>query len=1249
MSSIFSIRKEDINRLSTDNCVNLFGNILHADARRIKLSISKVHFSTITIPDGGIDASIEDGISEQGDLIIDAESFYQIKAGESFEPWQEAVIKQELLGNRESKKENLGSEVRRCFERNGTYILICMKVQLTTERKNKAEENLIKILQQCGISNPKVKVFDQEKIIHIIQSFPSLVLHVTGKEKPIFSSFADWENTVEMQKSLVLGAKQDEFIKSVRDLLFDDSEAIHLNVSGEAGVGKTRLILEATRDPFLSPLVIYCYSPKEFLTSALLSEIVRDVNLQCILIIDECDLVERLKIWDRLSNLGSRIKLITIYNEFRRSDGTTKQLEAPNLNDDKIREIIQTYGVDNIIAGQLSSLCGGIPRVAHVVGWDVQNNPTEILRGGQDAFDIFERYINQGEDPNSEHVRQRKRILLTISLFKKFGNNKFFADEFNAIHQLIQKIDSNITSSIFQEHVKELQKKKILQGEETLYVSPKALHLWLWMTWWDQYSGSINFEDLVNNLPPKLREWFFAMFQYAANSEVTTSIVKGLFEKDGPLYNSESIKTSLGAQFFQSLAFVDPTAATEYLERTMGKWPLDELKKFETGRREVIYGLERIVFEPDLFTRGGTLLRNLAEAENEAWGNNATGLFTGLFSLGPGYVSITKTPPNMRLKLLKETLCSESESKRNLGLKACESALQTLHFTRSSGLPGDELRTDQKGWEPKTHEEWQKAYEEVIELLVEKIKTFPKNDQKRGAGIVFSSARGLLKAFPNIGEYLIKKLSELQEFLDKESTLKNIIEILEFEKDELNPTIKSQLEKLRDDITGTDYNALMKRYVGMNIMMDLAIKDHEAVREEKIKELAKKSQDSSKLQTQLDWLVTLQAKYGYVFGQELAKFDTEHVLLPMILEAQRNAKDDGSGFFLSGYLLTIFEKDPKKWNKIMLEIAKDEKLIRYFSELAWRSGITDEIGQLILDLTKSNKIKVNELSQFYLGGVVNKLSSETVTKWIEYMLDTNDQKVIFSAIALYDSFFVHRKEKSLDPELTMRLLTNDAFLGDKKTLPYDTMVDYYWKEIGLRFIEQYPKRSLKLADKMLESMGNDSTIVSSHSQTLEVLDKISSDFPDETWELVTKYIDLPFDKRGFAIINWMRGGLFEKSHSFLEHVDFTKIFDWIDHDPHKRAPYIAEHAKPELTPTSLARELLVRYGDDESVQKSLAANFFTGGFSGPGSSYYQKRQDEILAYKKTEENENVKNWIDFYVKCLDEDIQRERLREEREF
>ncbi|MCE9651695.1 MAG: ATP-binding protein [Nitrosarchaeum sp.] len=1249
MSGVFSITGDAINRLSSEDCVKLFGELLHLDARRLELSISKIHFTAKTVSDGGIDASIEDGISEIGDLIIDSESFYQIKAGDTFKPWQESEIRKELLDNKESKQENLGLEVQRCIAQNGTYILACMKVSLTTEQKTKAEMNLKTILGECGVSNPKIKVFDQEQILGIIQKFPSLVLRLTNRNSMTFQTHQEWAQTEEMRKELVLGDEQKKFIVSIHDALFNDSEPIHVNVHGETGVGKTRLILEATRDPFLAPSVIYCSSPRDFLSSSLLATLIRDTSLHCILVIDECDLAERLRIWDQIKNTDNRIKLVTIYNEFRRTDGTTKQIQTPNLSDEDIQKIIQTYRDDSIIARQLSGICGGIPRFAHVLGFELKND-SELLGGIPDTFDIFDRYLNYGEDPNSEHVKQRKRILSSIAVFKKFGNSKHFPEEIKAVHELVKQIDPNITFSIFQEHIKELQGRKILQGEDTLYISPKGLHLWLWKRWWDEYSSSFNFDKLVENLPPQLREWFFAMFEYAANSDVTSSIVKGLFDDGGPLHNSDSIKTELGSKFFKSLSFVDPTAATNYLENSMSSWSQNDFSNFNIGRREVLNGLERIVFEPDLFYRGGKLLRSLAEFENEEWSNNATGLFANLFSLGPGYVSITKTPPEKRIPLLKETLCENNTQIRKLGLMACESALQAVHFSRVSGLSGNELIIDQKGWEPKTYQEWTNAYQGVIDVMIEKIPSLSEKDQKKIAEIIFNNSRGILGHVPNMGNYLIKTLSNLLKYVDKEFAIKEIIDILEFDGDKLPTEIKQSLKKIYDNLSGKEYPDLMKRYVGMDMMVDRAREKREGERKQMINQLAKESLDLEKLKTQLPWLVTFDAKAGYQFGYELSTMDADHELLNVILDFQKKSNQNGSPFFLSGYMQKIFEEDAELWTKLMKDLSNDKEFLRFYIEIAWRSGITDEIGILLLDLIEKNKINIDELAHFQLGSVINKLSENVVKKWIEKMLENNQQKTIISAITLFNTYFVFRMKKPLDLELTSKLLTHEV-LFDKKYPPvYNTMIDYYWKEITLEFIKQFPDKALMIADKMLENMGRDGTIVRTHSQSMEVLDVISNDFPNDIWELITKYVDLPFDERAFDIINWMRGGMFETTPNFIEKVNFEKIFDWIDHDPNRRASFIINYVPPILKKEKcLARELLIRYGQDESVKRSLLSNFSTGFFSGPASVQFENEKQELLEYKKTEDNDNVKEWIDYYVKKLDEDIERERLREEREY
>jgi len=79
---------------------------------------------------------------------------------------------------------------------------------------------------------------------------------------------------------------------------------IHIHVQGEPGIGKTRLVLEATRTEDLHPLIIYCSAASVFRDSDLMNEILRDDNqFSVIIVIDECDSDSRTYIWNKLHYL----------------------------------------------------------------------------------------------------------------------------------------------------------------------------------------------------------------------------------------------------------------------------------------------------------------------------------------------------------------------------------------------------------------------------------------------------------------------------------------------------------------------------------------------------------------------------------------------------------------------------------------------------------------------------------------------------------------------------------------------------------------------------------------------------------------------------------------------------------------------------------------------------------------------------------------------------------------------------------
>ena len=83
--------------------------------------------------------------------------------------------------------------------------------------------------------------------------------------------------------------------------------------------------------------------------------------------------------------------------------------------------------------------------------------------------------------------------------------------------------------------------------------------------------------------------------------------------------------------------------------------------------------------------------------------------------------------------------------------------------------------------------------------------------------------------------------------------------------------------------------------------------------------------------------------------------------------------------------------------------------------------------------------------------------------------------------------------------------------------------------------------------------------------------------------------------------------------------------------------------------TSLARAILMKYGERDEVRSCLRSNYLTGGWWGPGSLHYKEKQQQMLRLKEGEDNENVKRWIDEFVDGLEEAIVHEKIEEERRF
>jgi hypothetical protein len=541
MDTIFTVRNEDLHRLNPEEAVEFFRELFWAEARRIGVPIAKVHISTwINVPDGGVDASIDDVPAiPVSDLAKEGITSFQIKAGASFEPWQDAQIKKELFGSKPPDKNNLGGGVRNCMDNNGLYVLVCFKHDLTPEQYRQTIGHLNNYLNQIGYSHPRVEVLSQSNIIGMLKIFPSLALGANRRGLSRFQTLQSWSREAEMGKPFKAGLAQEEFISNLKNELRNADEATHIRAWGEPGIGKTRLVLEATREDDLKPLVIYCDAASKFRDSDLMNEILRDDNqFFVILVIDECDPDARSYIWNKLKYCGPRIRLVSIYNEYDETAGNIKYLNASPLDREQISQIIQHYEIPKDQADRWEDICGGSPRVAHVIGWNLKNNPEDLLKS-PDTVNVWDRYIVGGDNPGSPIVQQRRLVLRYLALFKRFGYGKAVAIESQAIALKVEQADPQITGPRFQEIIQNLRQRKILQGENTLYITPKALHIKLWIDWWETYGHTVSPIQFLNDLPTTLVEWFNEMFRYARGSKTASEIVKQLLAEDG-LFKDEN-------------------------------------------------------------------------------------------------------------------------------------------------------------------------------------------------------------------------------------------------------------------------------------------------------------------------------------------------------------------------------------------------------------------------------------------------------------------------------------------------------------------------------------------------------------------------------------------------------------------------------------------------------------------------------------------------------------------------------------
>ncbi len=1255
METILTVSHKVLESLDASAAVSHFRNLLWCEARRSGLPSHKVIVSLDTnVSDGGIDAKIED-VPNTESLLIKGNSYFQIKTGKSFKPWQISSLKKELIGKMQTKptKDLLGKTVKACLEKNARYVLVTFGYDLTPSQHSDTRQNLEDLFRTCGYSNPKVEVIGQGQLVGLFSRYPSLCLELLDRSDFSFQTVDGWKTNEDMRSSLHLADSQQRFVEDIRSTV-RRAEFQHIRVIGEPGIGKTRLVLEAMSADDLSCATIYVPVAEDFQKSHLFNDLLRpDRQYFAQLVVDDCAEKDRASIWHALKG-KQNIKLITIdHGPESSSDSSIKVFECPILPDDQIGKIIAEYIGNRYDASNWASWCSGSPRVAHAVGDNLKRNPDDILKSPA-TVPIWDRFVMGHKTRETKEAEQHLLVLRHISLFQRFGFEAPVDNEARFISTLVKEADPSITWAKFQSIVNYHKGRRILQGRRTLFIVPKALHVYLWLGYWEHYGRGFDFQTFFSQIPSELRRWFLELFIYAHAAPVAKQMVRNILSPTkGPFSNPEFLESETGTRFLNYLAEANPSATLALLEATYGKWSIDKLCSWEKGRQNIVWTLEKIAVWKETFHHAARLLARMALAENAKNANNSKGTLLSLFMVGLGWAP-TEASPDQRFPVIEELLRSNDSAMRELGLDLCEQWFSTYSGWRIIGAEYQGLRPTVEFWRPKTYDEIYDYWRKVWDYLWQKTRGWDDTGRRRAHSTIIKSASSLL-GISALAEQIMTTLFAIAKdsATDKAELVHFVIHKLKFRHEKLPKGIVSKLRELDRLLTGKSFWDRFTRYVLLTNWDEQNIVKGEIVSEDTSlsKRVSKLVQEVIKkpklLQGLLPRFIVSNGHLLYQFGQELALAVNDRAFDSMVVSAHKACLPTVTTQFSGGYFFGVRQIDRDAWEKIVLGFLSSDTLRAIGVEVIYRSGISELLIQELMRLYNGSKVSSAVFGRLRFMAEDDNVQQKTIEEVLTLLLDRPDDKSVSFVAELADHYFFRGKTKRKCPEqLLYRLLTDPGFFENN----LDTMIGYHWNNIAKIFIEMYPSRHLELFSVIMKNMHKLSGLRRT-SYPSHIADVIAQIHPADAWELVTTHI-VRNDRNGHFVLYWLSSFEDEYEGGAIRYFDPNIVMAWVAKQPEKRVSLIRRCLPKTLDIDdggTLTRLYIESYCENEDNTHALISHFWTGGWNGPESEYLARKRDKARRWVSEIRSEKIQDWLSKYIDYLTQRITSAEIDEERRF
>ena len=719
MPTITEVTSEDVERLSSNQLVELLRILLYAEARKHCVSKAGIHVPfQITVPDGGNDGEWNSEVAPC-DYIPSKFTIYQAKA-QAMGP--KACASEVLNGDGSALK----SQVLRILDAGGSFVFFCRKGYVKEDLDDKIQEvrNALKGVGRASWESDDIRFLDGNQIASWAnQHAAAFVFTCRCSRHWQFRQghdYASWSQFPENQT-------QFQHTDTILRIIDDIRTAIQVpkgtaRMTGHSGLGKTRIAFEVFDSGLVGDSLEKAALVKSLQKTAVYFDLalgdrevlgivdqLSSLEYDGIVIVDNCPREQHTILTRIVGRSNNRLSLLTLDYEPEVAKAVPLEVElTPEIMSPVVPLILRSN--PNLIeriteagVSRITEFAQGFPQIAILLAEAGQALDYESLNGDGRIADR----LLWGRSSADESA---KRILQCLSIFHELGRSGKHANQLEYVrHALCSKISEHD----FNVRISRFRRKRILQEVGDFYmVAPPPLAAALAADWLYDFPENqipallkdIESAGLLSSFTKRMRQLDF--------SPRAREISEQLTGVSGPFSSAEVLNSEAGSQVFRTLAELNPLAALNCLDRVLGGWSPGQFATFTAGRRNIVWSLEKLVWDKELFPKAARLLRGFASGETETYGNNASGQFLQLFHI---LLSGTEQPLLERLELLHEGLQGGMpETVQVLTLKALGEALRRDRFIRSSGAEQRGSQLPREDYRPRTYQEvwdyWREAF-----------------------------------------------------------------------------------------------------------------------------------------------------------------------------------------------------------------------------------------------------------------------------------------------------------------------------------------------------------------------------------------------------------------------------------------------------------------------------------------------------------------------------------------------------------